>query len=113
MEYRFIGEQIADGAGWATRNSGIMVHCEAPEHMGIDQDFPVSIEVQLLGGLGTGDRPTANLCTPGTNVVMNDELFTPHCISSSSNTFNGDQWVQVEIEVRNDSIIKHYINVLK
>lgn len=110
MDYRFIGDQINDGAGWATRNSGVMVHCEAPEHMGIDQEFPVSIEVQLLGGLATGDRPTGNLCTPGTNVVIDDKLFTPHCRSSSSDTFDGDQWVQIEIEVRNDSIIKHFIN---
>ena len=110
MQYRFTGEQIKDGAGWATRNSGVMVHCEDPKNIGIDQDFPVSIEVQLLGGLGTGERPTGNLCTPGTNVVMDNELFTPHCINSKSKTYNGDQWVNLEIEVRNDSIIKHFIN---
>ncbi|WP_341215141.1 DUF1080 domain-containing protein [uncultured Wocania sp.] len=110
MQYRFTGEQLKDGAGWATRNSGIMVHCEDPKKIGLNQDFPVSIEVQLLGGLGSGERPTGNLCTPGTNVVMNDELFTPHCVNSKSKTYNGDQWVNVEIEVRNDSIIKHFIN---
>lgn len=110
MQYRFTGEQIKDGAGWATRNSGVMVHCEDPKNIGLDQDFPVSIEVQLLGGLGNGERPTGNLCTPGTNVVMNDELFTPHCVNSSSKTYHGDQWVNLEIEVRNDSIIKHFIN---
>ena len=110
MQYRFTGEQIKDGAGWATRNSGVMIHCEDPKNIGLNQNFPVSIEVQLLGGLGTGERPTGNLCTPGTHVVMNDELFTPHCINSSSKTYHGDQWVHLEIEVRNDSIIKHYIN---
>ena len=110
MQYRFTGEQIKDGAGWATRNSGVMVHCEDPKNIGLDQDFPVSIEVQLLGGLGTGERPTGNLCTPGTNVVMDNELFTPHCVNSSSKTYHGDQWVNLEIEVRNDSIIKHFIN---
>ncbi len=110
MQYRFTGEQIKDGAGWATRNSGVMIHCEDPKNIGLNQDFPVSIEVQLLGGLGSGERPTGNLCTPGTNVVMNDELFTPHCVNSSSKTYHGDQWVSMEIEVRNDSIIKHFIN---
>lgn len=110
MQYRFTGEQLSDGAGWATRNSGVMLHCEDPKNIGLNQDFPVSIEVQLLGGLGTGERSTGNLCTPGTNVVMNDELFTPHCVSSSSKTYHGDQWVNLEIEVRYDSIIKHFIN---
>ncbi|MFD1162387.1 3-keto-disaccharide hydrolase [Hwangdonia seohaensis] len=110
MQYRFIGEQIKDGAGWAKRNSGVMIHCEDPKNIGLNQNFPVSIEVQLLGGLGTGERPTGNLCTPGTHVEMNGELFTPHCVNSSSKTFNGDQWVNLEIEVRNDSIIKHFIN---
>lgn len=110
MEYRFIGEQIKDGAGWATRNSGVMIHGQSPESMLLDQDFPISIEVQLLGGLGNGSRPTGNLCTPGTHVEMNGELFTPHCIPSSSKTYDGDQWVQVEILVMNDSIISHFIN---
>lgn len=110
MDYRFLGEQIADGEAWATRNSGIMIHCEDPMKIGLDQSFPVSIEVQLLGGNGVDERPTANLCTPGTNVVMNDTLRTDHCISSNSKTYHGEQWVNVEIEVRNDSIIKHFVN---
>lgn len=110
MDYRFTGEQLPDGAAWANRNSGIMIHCEDPNKIGLDQSFPVSIEVQLLGGNGTDDRTTANLCTPGTNVIMNDSLITAHCISSSSKTFHGEQWVNIEIEVRNDSIIKHFIN---
>lgn len=110
MEYRFTGDQIKDGAGWATRNSGVMIHGQSPESMELNQDFPISIEVQLLGGLGTEDRSTANLCTPGTHVIMDGELFTPHCTTSSSKTFHGDQWVRLEIEVYNDSLIKHKIN---
>ena len=110
MDYRFTGDQLPDGAGWAARNSGIMIHCEDPFKIGLDQNFPVSIEVQLLGGNGIDERPTANLCTPGTHVVMKDSLITDHCISSSSKTYHGEQWVHIEIEVRNDSIIKHFIN---
>lgn len=52
VEYRFVGEQCPGGPGWALRNSGIMVHGESPKTMGKDQDFPASIEVQLLGGTG-------------------------------------------------------------
>ena len=56
VEYRFVGEQVPGGPGWAFRNSGIMLHGQSPESMRKDQDFPVSIEVQLLGGGPTGER---------------------------------------------------------
>jgi hypothetical protein len=110
VEYRFVGEQIAGGAGWALRNSGIMIHGQAPETMAKDQSFPVSIEVQLLGGTGSGTRPTANLCTPGTNVVLNGKLWTQHCTNSSSKTYHGEQWVTVEVEVHGDKQIEHKID---
>ena len=110
LQYRFTGDQLKDGAGWATRNSGVMIHSQKPESMTLDQDFPISIEVQLLGGLGTEERSTGNLCTPGTHVVMDEKLVTNHCINSSSKTYHGDQWVQLEILVLNDSIISHMIN---
>ena len=109
-EYRFIGEQARGGPGWATRNSGIMVHGQPAETMQKDQDFPISIEVQLLGGLGTGTRTTANLCTPGTYAVMDGELKKAHCYNSTSQTYDGDQWVRVEIIVLGDSLIKHVVN---
>ncbi|TGV03510.1 3-keto-disaccharide hydrolase [Flavivirga rizhaonensis] len=110
LQYRFTGKQLSDGASWATANSGVMIHCEDPKNIGLDQNFPISIEVQLLGGLGVGERPTANLCTPGTHVVLDNKIATDHCFESSSKTYHGDQWVNLEIEVRNDSIIKHLIN---
>jgi hypothetical protein len=110
VEYRFVGEQIEGGAGWAWRNSGIMIHGQAPETMANDQDFPVSIEVQLLGGNTTGARTTANLCSPGTHVEMNGKLHTPHCTNSKSKTYRGDQWVTVELEVRGNEVIKHLID---
>lgn len=110
VEYRFVGEQCPGGAGWAYRNSGIMIHGQSAESMELDQDFPVSIEVQLLGGNGTDDRPTLNLCTPGTNVVLNGELWTQHCVNSSSATYHGEQWVTAEIEVRGDSVVRHIVD---
>ncbi|NRA76038.1 MAG: methyltransferase domain-containing protein, partial [Planctomycetes bacterium] len=101
VEYRFVGKQVPGGPGWAFRNNGLMLHCQSPESMEKGQDFPASIEVQLLGGPG-GDskRTTVNLCTPSTNVVMGGKLQTRHCIDSTSETYHGDQWVTVEIEVR-------------
>lgn len=109
LEYRFVGEQVKGGPGWAFRNSGVMLHCQAPETMVLDQDFPISIETQYLGGNGKDARTTGNLCTPGTNVVLKDELFTPHCVTSNSKTYHGDQWVRAEVLVIRDSIIKHII----
>lgn len=110
LEYRFIGEQLKGGPGWAHRNSGIMVHSESPQMMEKNQDFPTSLEVQLLGGTGSGKRTTGNLCTPGTHVVLNDKLDTRHCIESNSKTFDGEQWVTIEVEVRGSELIRHLIN---
>jgi Domain of Unknown Function (DUF1080) len=110
VEYRFFGLQANEGPNWATRNSGIMLHCLDPKTMGKNQDFPISIEAQLLGGLGKGPRTTLNLCTPGTNVEMDGKLFTPHCINSKSKTYDGDQWVRAEVEVRGNESIKHIID---
>ncbi|HEY3444163.1 MAG TPA: DUF1080 domain-containing protein [Paludibaculum sp.] len=110
VEYRFVGEQAKGGAGWALRNSGIMIHGQPPETIMKDQDFPISIEVQLLGGAATGERTNANLCTPGTNVVIDGKLFTPHCITSKSKTTRGEQWVRVEAEVLGGTTVKHYVD---
>lgn len=110
VEYRFVGEQTPGGPGWAWRNSGIMIHGQSPESMTLKQDFPISIEVQLLGGHPTGKRSTANLCTPGTNVEMHGKLHTPHCTNSNSKTYRGDQWVTVEVEVHGNQVIKHLID---
>ena len=110
-EYRFVDQQLAGGPGWAQRNNGLMLHAPDPKTMLRDQDFPISIEVQLLGGLGDGKpRTTANLCTPGTHVVMKGELFTPHCVNSTSQTYDGDQWVRVEVEVHGDERIRHIVD---
>jgi hypothetical protein len=112
-EYRFVGEQVRTDRkdlAWALRNNGLMLHSPHPRTMLKDQDFPISIEVQLLGGLANGKpRSTANLCTPGTHVVMNGKLHTPHCTSSKSKTYEGDQWVRVEVLVHGEDVIRHMV----
>jgi len=110
VEYRFVGEQTPVGDDWSFRNSGAMLHSQSAASMGLDQEFPVSIEAQFLGGTGEGTRTTANLCTPGTHVVMEGELVTEHCVDSSSKTYQGDQWVTVEMEVRGNTSIRHIID---
>ena len=109
VEYRFVGEQAQGGPDWALRNSGVMLHCPDPRTMERDQDFPVCVEVQFLGGTGAGRRSTANLCTPSTHVVMNGELLTRHCTNSRSQTYHGDQWVTVEVVVRGGRLIEHIV----
>lgn len=108
--YRFVGKQVPGGPDWGYRNNGIMIFCQSPESMRKNQDYPVSVEVQLLGGNGKDDRPTANACTPGTNIVIDGKLITQHCNSSTSPTFDGDQWVRVTVEVHSDSLIRNYVN---
>ncbi len=110
VEYRFLGEQLKGGPGWAYRNSGLMLHGQAPKTMKKDQDFPDSIEAQLLGGNGKAKRSTLNLCTPGTDVVINGKLLKKHCIDSKSKTYHGDQWVTAEVWVDGSRKIKHIID---
>lgn len=110
LEYRLVGEQMADGPEWARANSGVMIHGQTPESMGLDQDFPVSIEVQLLAGQGDEKRTTGNLCTPGTHVVLDGKLHTPHVTNSASKTYPVGEWVTAEVEVHGGNIIRHKIN---
>lgn len=110
-EYRFVGEQVPGGPGWAVRNNGLMLHGQDPASMSLEQDFPVSIEAQILGGpMGGGERTTGNLCTPGTHVEMAGELVTRHCTNSTSRTYPGNGWVTFEAEVRGNEVIRQYID---
>jgi hypothetical protein len=107
VEYRFIGEQIPGGPGWAFKNSGVMFHAQSPESMLVDQDFPLSLEAQFLGGNGTDERPTANLCTPGTHIDMEGAQVQTHCITATAPTIHDEEWVTVDLLVLGDSLILH------
>jgi len=110
LQYRFIGKQVLGGESWARKNSGIMIHSQAPETMLLKQGFPLSLEVQLLGGVTPGEpRPSGNLCTPATHVVMNGEQITEHCIMADSKTYYGEEWIEAEVIVNKDSI-SHFID---
>lgn len=109
LDYKFSGEHLNGAPGWSVKNSGIMLHCQHPSSMLIDQEFPVSAETQLLGGLGEDERSTANICTPGTDVDIDDSLAKKHCINSNSKTYHEDDWVNVEVIVYSDSLIHHIV----
>lgn len=109
VEYRFVGDQVNGGPGWAFRNNGIMFHSQSAESMELDQNFPTSVEAQLLGGDGENERSNFNVCTPGTHVMIDGVLRREHCINSRAETYHGDQWVTVELHVFGDSIVHHII----
>ena len=112
VEYRFVGEQAKGGPGsWALRNSGAMLHSQDPRTMELDQHFPLSIEAQLLGGLSDGKpRPTLSMCSPHTEVVYEGKIYPEHCLSSSSKTYDGEQWVRAEMIVLGSGHITHIVN---
>jgi len=109
VEYRFYGTQVKDGPKWAYLNNGIMLACQSPQSMTIDQDYPISIECQLLGSDSTATRTNGNVCTPGTNIMMDNKLITQHCTGSNSSPSPRDEWTRVEALVLGDSIITHIV----
>ncbi len=111
LEYRFTGDWRKDAPVYTELNSGVMFHSQDPNTMPKEQDWPISIEMQFLGGLSDGKpRPTGNMCSPGTHVEFNGKLDTRHCINSTSKTYTGDQWIKVDLIVLGDSLITHIIN---
>jgi len=111
VEYRFIGDQVKGGPGWALRNNGLMIHGQTAASMKKDQDFPNSLEVQFLGGPPNGKdkRATLGLCTPGTQVMIDGKLVKKHIVESKGPTFYGDEWVAIEVEVHGSQVIRHKV----
>jgi len=111
VEYQFEGEHRNDAPDYTLLNSGIMFHALDPKTMAKDQDWPISVEMQLLAGLGDGQpRPTGNMCSPGTDIEFNGKLYDGHCLNSSSKTYSPSEWVTAELIVIEDSLITHIIN---
>ena len=111
MEYRFVGELYPGAPSYTLLNSGVMFHSQDPRTMPVEQDWPISVEMQFLAGVEEGKaRPTGNMCSPGTEVVYQGKVHPSHCINSSSETYFGDQWVSAELIVFGDSLVYHLIN---
>lgn len=111
LQYRFIGQWVKTAPPYTLRNSGVMFHSQDPHTMPKEQDWPISIEMQFLGGLGDGKpRSTGNMCSPGTEVMQKGKIVASHCINSNSKTYDGEQWVNAELIVLGDSLITHIIN---
>jgi hypothetical protein len=110
VEYRFHGELLADAPSYCYRNSGVMVHSQSPESMDVKQNWPVSIEVQLLGSTDSVKQKTANICTPGTTVYYKGSFTNEHCVSSTSKYYYDNEWVNLEIIVHRGKTISMVID---
>ncbi len=112
-EFRFTGDQLSGGPGWAYRNNGLMLHSQAPETIPIGQKFPHSIEAQFWGnnpkkGEKFSNRHMGNLFTPGTKVLIDGKDVEN--TDSSSPLFTGLDWTTIEVEVRGGEEIIHFVN---
>ncbi|HSB94088.1 MAG TPA: DUF1080 domain-containing protein, partial [Flavitalea sp.] len=88
FEYRFTGELQEGAPSYTLLNSGVMYHSQDPATILKEQNWPISIEMQLLAGLGDGQpRPTGNMCSPGTEIVYQGKQYDGHCLNSSSKTY--------------------------
>ncbi|MGB6151282.1 MAG: DUF1080 domain-containing protein [Pricia sp.] len=111
MEYRFVGELHPGAPSYTLKNSGIMFHSQDPRDMLKEQNWPISVEMQFLAGITEGqERPTGNMCSPGTEIVFEGEMYPGHCLNSTSDTYYGEQWVKAELIVLGDSLVTHIIN---
>lgn len=109
--YRFVGDQCPGAPGWAFRNNGLMLHGQTPESMGLDQNFPVSIEAQMLGQVeGGGERANGGVCTPGTLIEVDGEVTRSHCVPSDGPTSRGDGWVTMTVRVEGAERVRHYVD---
>ncbi|MBE7168959.1 MAG: DUF1080 domain-containing protein [Williamsia sp.] len=111
FDYRFTGELQKGAPSYTIMNSGVMFHSQDPHTIRKEQNWPISIEMQLLGGLGDGKpRPTGNMCSPGTDIVYNGSIYKDHCLNSTSKTYEKNVWVHAELIVLGDSLVTHIIN---
>lgn len=110
-EYRFTDQWLEDAASYTYRNSGVMFHSQSPESILKVQDWPISVEWQMLAEEEEGvPRPTGNMCSPGTEVFFEGKMDPRHCINSTSPTFKWDEWVTADLIVYGDSLVIHKVN---
>ena len=111
FEYKFTEQWLEDAPGYTYRNSGIMFHSQDPKTILKEQDWPISVEYQMLAEAKQGEaRSTGNMCSPGTEVFFNGEMDPRHCINSSSKTIKWNEWVKGDLIVYKDSLVIHKVN---
>jgi hypothetical protein len=109
-EYRMSGDLARGAPRWAFKNSGIQLHCQAPQTMRKAQQFPVAVEFDLVGGRVIGSRPTGDVCQSGTHVLIDGQPLRQMCSTLSDITIRDDQWVTVLAEVDADRRVRQIVN---
>jgi hypothetical protein len=110
-EYRFVGKQVPGAPDWAWRNNGIMLHAQPPDTMTLQQRYPISFELRLMGGKWLHRRPpTGSLCLNGMTAVYNGKRISHAVIDSDAPSYAGDQWVLAEAEVQGSKLVRYFIN---
>lgn len=109
-EYRFTGKAAAGAPAWTYKNSGIQLHSQSPQSMRKDQQFPVSVEFDLVGGWMIGSRPTGDVCHYGTRILLGGAPLKVLCSRLSDITIRDDQWVAVLAEVDGGKRIRQIVN---
>jgi hypothetical protein len=108
----------ASSPSWANQNNGFMLHSQSVASMNLNQDFPASLEAQLLGpanttsGGGSVSASTMNLCTPGTgfSTTPTGTTSSTHCIPSRQGLARAatGAWQKVSALILGDSIHTYY-----
>lgn len=117
VEHQFYGSQAPGNPGsWAVQNNGIMHHSQSVASMSLNQNFPVSMEAQLLGPGNTGadNNSSMNLCTPGTSyytVATGGTRNDTHCntaVTKDRAQALAPNWAWAKVEAYSDSLIRYY-----
>ena len=109
-EYRFVGSLVSGAPRWAYKNSGLQLHCQAPETMRKDQQFPVTVEFDIVGGWYLGSKPTGDVCQNGTHVLIDGQPLKGKCSKLSDITIRDDRWVTVWAEVDGAKRVRQMVN---
>jgi hypothetical protein len=116
-EYQVWGTQASGGPSWAVQNNGFMLHSQSMATMTLNQDFPVSMEAQLLGpgnntSGGATSASTMNLCTPGTgfSTTPTGSTNNSHCVPAKPTTRAAlnTGWQKVSALILGDSMHTYY-----
>jgi Domain of Unknown Function (DUF1080) len=109
-EYRFVGSPAQGAPRWTYKNSGIQLHSQAPATMRKDQEWPVSVEFDIVGGRFMGSRPTGDVCQNGTRVLVGHAALKDQCSKVSDVTIRDDQWTTALAEVDGGTRVRHIVN---
>ena len=68
LEYHFTGELQKGAPVYTILNSGVMFHSQDPKTILKEQNWPISVEMQFLAGLGDGESIKVSDREPGSRL---------------------------------------------